>query len=410
MMKPAFILFSFLSLFISQLVYCLPPFQLYVELTPSGDVVQAPAGVYAGPVVINHPVIIDGKGKITIDAEGSGTILTIKADKTVVKGLKLIHSGGSHDKVDAGILIKANNTLIENNMIEDALFGIFIRKAEGNIIRGNQISSKEREISMRGDGIRLWYSHDNTIENNKLDRVRDIVLSNSIDNKIIGNQIKNSRMGMELIFSHGNEIADNTIENNVTGIVMIYSNELSIHGNHIAHMRKLTGSGLSFKESTEIEIIDNVIAHCARGILANAPLSPENVLTLRNNLFTYNDIAMYFYGEKGGHIIHNNRLENNFVDVLGSSTQTVKDNDWRGNHWDRYQGFDRNKDGIGDQPHNVFLFSERIWRDRPKAKFFRGSPALEMIDLTERLAPFSKPVMILSDPKPRMLGSIDNNP
>ncbi len=393
---------ALLALSFAPVSLCLPPLQLYVELTPPGGVLKPPAGVYSGPVVINHPITIEGGGQVVIDGGGDDSVLTIRADKTVIRGLRLTNSGGSHDKMDAGILIEANNTLIENNKIDNSLFGVILQQANGNVVRGNDISSMQREISMRGDGIRLWYSNNNVIENNSLDHVRDLLFSNSSDNRIIGNHIQNSRMGMELIFSPGNEIENNTILNNVTGIVVVYSNKLLIRGNRIAHMRKLTGSGISFKESTGVVVSGNEIAHCAVGLLANSPISPENILEIRNNLFVYNDVAMFFYGEKGGHIVYGNHLENNFVDVLGSATKTVKDNDWRGNYWDKYKGFDSNNDGVGDQPYHVFLFSDRIWRDRPKAKFFRGSPALEMLDFAERLAPFSKPDMILTDPEPRM--------
>ena len=382
--------------------FCLPPLQLYVELTPPGGVLKLEAGVYAGPVVITRPITIEGEGQVVIDGGGEETVLTVKADKTVIRGLRLTHSGGSHDQMSAGILIEANDTLIENNKIDNTLFGVVIQRADGNIIRGNQISSMQREISMRGDGLRLWYSHNNVIENNKFNHVRDLLFSNSSDNQIVGNHIQNSRMGMEFIFSPGNKIHNNVITNNTTGIVMVYSNQLSIRGNSISHMRKLTGSGLSFKESTDVVIYNNEIAHCAVGLLANAPISPENVLDIRKNLFTYNDVAMFFYGEKGGHIVRKNHFENNFVDVLGSGSKTVQDNDWRGNYWDSYKGFDRDSDGVGDQPYYQFLFSDRIWRDRPQVKFFRGSPVLEMIDFAERLAPFSEPELVLADPEPQM--------
>ncbi len=34
------------------------------------------------------------------------------------------------------------------------------------------------------------------------------------------------------------------------------------------------------------------------------------------------------------------------------------------------------------------------------ARFFRGSPLLNLIDFTERLAPFSNPELVLRDPTP----------
>ncbi|MFN4148324.1 MAG: nitrous oxide reductase family maturation protein NosD, partial [Rhodocyclaceae bacterium] len=77
-------------------------------------------------------------------------------------------------------------------------------------------------------------------------------------------------------------------------------------------------------------------------------------------------------------------------------------NVWRGNRWDEYQGFDRDGDGIGDMPHEVWLFADRIWMENPMASFFRNAPVLELIDFLERLAPFAAPYRILSDPTPDM--------
>jgi nitrous oxidase accessory protein len=111
---------------------------------------------------------------------------------------------------------------------------------------------------------------------------------------------------------------------------------------------------------------------------------------------------MYFYGERGGHIVHGNHFANNIIQIAVSAPGSALGNDWRGNIWQNYQGFDLNGDGIGDRPHEIYLYSDRIWMDRPMTKFFRSSPAMEMIDFIERLAPFDKPYLILQDPAPKM--------
>jgi len=381
-----------------------PPLQLYVALTPPGGVLKPEPGVYAGPVVIDKPMTIDGRGLVTIDGGGEGSIVTIDADDVTLRGLHLTHSGTSHDKVDAAVLVKAHDAVVENNVMDKVLFGVHLRKAEGAIIRDNHISSLPRDISLRGDAIRLWYSSDNLIENNDIEKARDLVFSNAADNRIIGNHIHHSRIGMEFVFSPGNEIAGNSIDHNITGITVIYSDDLNIHDNHIRHLRNLTGSGISLKESYNAQLSGNEIAHCAVGVLANAPLQPENILTIRDNLLIYNDVAMFFYGEKGGHILHGNRFDNNFLDVMGSGPQTVRDNDWTGNQWDRYQGFDLDGDGVGDQPHRVWLYADRIWMERSMARFYRGTPALALIDFVERLIPSSQPNLVLQDERPVVLG------
>jgi len=380
-----------------------PPLQLYVALTPAGGTLKPEPGTYSGPVVIDKPITIDGGGKVTIDGGGEGTVLTILADGVTVRGLHLTRSGTSHDAVDAGILVKADGVTVENNVIDETLFGIHLSNANDNVIRNNRIRSlPDRDISIRGDGIRVWYSHGNLIQGNRLQGVRDLVFSNASENRVVDNRISDSRISMEFVYSPDNEVNGNTLEHNVTGITVIYSESIAITGNRIAHMRKLTGSGISVKESYDISIDHNEIAHCAVGLLATSPLQPENILHIENNLFTYNDVATYFYGEKGGHVIRANRFVDNFVDVMGSAPPTTRLNHWQGNFWDRYAGFDMNGDGVGDQPYRVWLYADRIWMERSMARFFRGTVGLSLVDFMERLLPSSEPDLVYEDPAPLM--------
>jgi len=381
---------------------CLPPFQLYIDITPEGGVLRPPAGSYAGPAVITKRISIEGRGEVVIDGQGEGTVLSVLADGVSVKGLTLINSGESHDKIDAGILISADNTLIEDNTLSNTLFGINLHQADENTIRNNRISSKDAELTLRGDGLRMWYSEGNRIENNQFLAVRDLFITNSSGNQIVGNSIKKSRMGMELVFSNDNQIIDNNIDGNSKGIILIYSHAVEIRGNEISHLRDVSGSAISVKGSSKAMIADNSILHCVIGLIANAPIHPEHIFTLKNNHFAYNDVAMYFYGEKGGHKILDNVFENNMTDVLVSGSSSARDNRWRGNYWDRYEGFDQDGDGYGDLPYTIYIYSDRLWMDRPMARFFRGSPSLAVLDFIERLVPFSEPELILTDSKPRI--------
>ncbi|MCP4546927.1 MAG: nitrous oxide reductase family maturation protein NosD [bacterium] len=390
-----------MAIFTSDLL-AIPPLQLFVDLTPAGETLRPLPGVYAGPIVINKPIILDGMNEVTIDGRGAGTILTIRAAGTEVRNLHLTGSGTSHDKVDAGVLIETDEVLLEHNIIDDVLFGVHISQGDGNTVRHNTISSRTAELTLRGEGIRLWYSRENLIMDNDITRVRDLVLTNSPYNHIVGNRISDSRIGLELIFSPGVEIAENILSRNENGIVGIYSDELHIHHNRIEHQSVLLGSAIAVKGSSLTRIEKNEILHCAIGLTANSPTHPENILNLFENRFAYNDVALYFYGDKGGHIIHGNRFVGNFRQVAVTGPTSALTNDWLGNYWQDYKGFDKDGDGTGDTPYSAYLYSDRIWMDRKMAKFFRGSPALELIDFAERLAPFSEPHMIFQDPHPRM--------
>jgi len=379
------------------------PLQMTINLTPAGTTLRPLPGTYYGPLYIDKPIIIDGQGKVTIDARGEGTVLEIRCDGVEVRNLHLTGSGRSHDQVDAGVMITADRVIFENNTLDNALFGVHISQGFNNIVRGNIISSLiDREATLRGEGVRLWYSEENLIEDNIIFMVRDMVLANSSFNRIIGNKISNSRMGMELVFSHAVEIADNTIFDNENGIVGIYSDSLYIHHNRIQHQSKLRGSAIAVKASSQTRIEHNEVLDCAIGLTANSPIFPENILYIRSNKFVYNDVAMFFYGDKGGHIIEGNQFINNHSQIAVTGPTSAIYNHWKGNYWQDYVGFDMNGDGVGDKPYSVFLYTDRIWMDRPMAKFFRGSPMLDVLDFVERLVPFSEADLILQDPEPRM--------
>ncbi|MCU7805465.1 MAG: nitrous oxide reductase family maturation protein NosD [Candidatus Thiodiazotropha sp. (ex Lucinoma borealis)] len=393
---------AFVSLVVSQQIFALPPLQLFIDLTPVNGTLRPPPGTYTGPIVISKPIILDGQNKVTIDGVGEGTVLTVRADNTTIKGLQLTGSGESYDAMDAGLMIEADGVLVEGNTLDNVLFGIHIKQGNENTIRDNDISSKPFTSSLRGEGLRIWYGHDNLIENNTIHHVRDLLLSNATSNRIIGNRLYDNRISMEFIYSHENEIRDNHISHNDTGIVAIYSNNLIIERNRIEHIRNTGSSALAIKESSQVHIVDNEILHNATGLKANSPIFPENILYLENNNFSYNNIAMYFYGEKGGHIIHGNHFLNNLTTIAVSHIASARNNDWLGNHWDDYEGFDRDLDSVGDTPHTINLYADRIWMDRPVTQFFRGTPIMGLIDFVERLAPFSEPGAILTDARPRM--------
>ncbi len=403
--RPLFPLLSitlFLSLSWAGIATAAPPLQLYLELTPPGGTLRLQPGTYSGPAVIRRPITIEGNGEVVIDGGGEGSVITVEADDVTLRGLRITGSGRSYDHTDAGILLQGDGALIEENVIDDSLFGINLHQVAEAVIRNNRITSIDEETALRGEGLRMWYSSDNLIADNLFVDVRDLLVMNSPDNRFTGNRIEGGRVALEFVFSPGNLVEGNTIDHSTTGIVGLYSDGLLLKDNRIMHLRNIAGSAFTVKESAQVRIQRNLILHCAVGLTANSPTNPANILYLEDNHFVYNDIAVYFYGDRGGHVIHGNRFEGNVTTIAVSASSSARDNDWRGNYWDDYQGFDMDGDGIGDTPHAIYLYADRIWMDRPKTRFFRASPVLEAIDFMERLAPFSPPQLILEDPAPRV--------
>lgn len=380
----------------------LPLLQSWIDATPDGATLTIPPGTYAGPVVIARPMIVEGSGKVIVDGGGKGTVLSIRASGVTLRGLHLTNSGNSHDALDSGLLIeKGNNNLIENNVIDEVIFGITLQQSNENRVIGNHVRSRPYDIADRGDGIRLWYSMDNRFEANDVAMIRDITVTNSLRNRFVGNTVRDSRRAMNLLFSHRTLIEKNTFANNATGITSLNSEGIIVRHNRIMHAMDASGAGVALKESSAALIHGNEIIHCAVGVTADSPLHPINRIVLIDNRIAYNVTGISFYGERGGHLVLGNRFEHNLWQALVGETGNVDANEWWDNYWDDYEGFDRDKNGQGDKPYEIWAYSDRIWMDNPMTKFFRNSPMLELLDFLERLAPFSLPSMILRDAQPQ---------
>lgn len=378
------------------------PLQLFVDITPEGHTFRPIAGTYVGSLTINKAITIDGVDGVILDGGGEGTVLTINADGAVVRNLRIINSGISHDQTSAGIHIEAHNVLVEDNLLENVLFGIHLKSSNHTQLLRNEISSIDRSLTLRGESIRLWNSYFNIIEENILHDARDIVFTNSPSNYFRRNEVLNNRIGIELIYSPSSEIEENLFHHNEHGVIGIYSDSVIIRNNRFQHQNKLSGSAMAVKASSQAVFEGNEILDCAVGLTANAPIFPENTITIIGNTFAYNDVAIFFYGDKGGHVLHDNNFMGNFQQVVVTHPRAALGNDWSGNYWDDYTGFDLDGDGIGDTPYSFYLYSQRLWMDHDMARFFRGTPMLEMIDFMERLAPFSSPPLVLRDNKPKM--------
>ncbi|MBK7814644.1 MAG: nitrous oxide reductase family maturation protein NosD [Rhodocyclaceae bacterium] len=379
-----------------------PALQPLIDATPIGGTLRPAAGVYAGPAVIDRPMTIDGGGKVTVDAGNRGTVLTVRASGVTVRGLRLTGSGETHDGIDAGLTIESHDNLVAGNVLDEVFFGIHVRGGDRNRIRDNRVTGKDLSLGLRGDGLRIWNGHHNEVAGNDFRRVRDLTLANSPDNRVINNGLADARYAMHIVFSPRTRVEGNRIERTGTGIVALYSTDLVVRGNRISHALDGGGAAITFKDSGGALVENNEIVHCAVGLMADAPINAELTHLIRNNRFAHNITGMSFYGEKGGHRILDNHFDNNLTQVFVSAPGVGEANVWRGNHWSDYQGFDRDGDGIGDTPHELWLYADRIWMELPKAKFFANSPSLELLDFLERLAPFSSPNLILRDSLPRL--------
>ncbi|EGV19466.1 parallel beta-helix repeat protein [Thiocapsa marina 5811] len=378
-----------------------PPLQPLVDAAEAGSVLMPEPGIYAGPVRVDKPLTIDGRDEVTIDGGGKGTVVLLETDGATLRNLHLTNSGSSHNDLDSGVQVRGKFNVITDSRIDNALFGVDLQQSENNIVRRNHISSKPVDLGVRGDAIRLWYSFDNQVTDNIIRDARDTVVWYSRNNLIARNDARGGRYSLHFMYSQTNRVEGNHYENNTVGIFLMYSDGIVVRNNLIANATGTTGIGIGFKETSDVVIEGNRILYCAEGLYLDvSPYQPGSLNYFRDNLIAYNGIGIRFINDWQGNVLTGNRFKGNTTQVVVEGGKTANRNTWDGNYWDDYEGFDRDDDGVGDSPHVIQAFADRLWMDVPPAQFFKGSPMLEVIDFLERLAPFTTPDLLVRDEHP----------
>lgn len=375
--------------------------QTLIAAAQPGETLLLPPGIYSGPITVNVPITIDGNHQATIDGGGKDTVVILTTNGAQLRNLHLTHSGESYNQVDACIQVRGHFNIIKDNILDDCLFGIDLQQSDHNIVRRNQIRSKPLSLGLRGDAIRLWYSMNNEITYNEITDSRDTVVWYSKNNLIAHNVTTRSRYALHFMYSQSNRVENNRYQDNSVGIFLMYSDGVVLKNNQIFHAVSATGMGIGFKETSDVTLENNQIVYCATGIYLDlSPYQPDTTNRIIANKIAHNGIGVLFHNDWQGNLFKQNQFIGNHTAVAVQGAATARRNLWQGNYWDDYTGFDRDADGIGDTPHEIYAYADQLWMDIPETGFFKGTALLEVLDFLERLAPFSEPVMVLRDSSP----------
>jgi nitrous oxidase accessory protein len=377
-----------------------------IDKAPSGSILKLSSGVYKGNITINKPLTIVGIGEnVVIDGQNSGTVINIEGSFITLKNLKIINSGSFHHKLDGAIkMTNGKQNEISNCTISNCLFGIDMQQVSNSIISNNKISSKNLPLGLRGDGLRLWYSNDNIIKANSLIKSRDMVIWYSHGNTIEDNYGEQNRYSLHFMYAGKNYVKNNKYKFNSVGIFFMYSKDTIAYGNTIQSSLGATGMGIGLKDVSNFTLENNTILYNAQGLyIDRSPFEPNTTNRILNNKILYNSEALHFHSLSENNIIKNNTIMGNIEDIVNDSRGSkTNENEIVGNYWDNYEGFDRDGDNIGDTPHKVFQYADQLWIYNSDVKFFYGSPVISLLNFLAKLAPFTKPLFLLEDKKPKI--------
>lgn len=365
----------------------------------AGDTVLVKSGTYKeGLIVIDKPLVLMGENYPIIDGENKGEIIHIKSDGVVIDGFSIINSGtSSFEDIAAVRIITSKHVTIKNNKLTDTFFGILSQFSTHSTIEGNTLGMSPNNTRKSANGIHCWKSSDLTIRNNIVSGHRDGIYLEFVTNSTIHNNqsVDNSRYGLHFMFAHDNEYEDNIIKKNGAGVAVMYSKRVKMKNNTFSDNWGNAAYAILLKDLNDSEIIGNHFERNTVGVLAEN----STRIVMKNNFFENNGWALKVMGSCDNVQVTSNNFLRNTFDI--ATNASVIENTFNGNYWDKYDGYDLNRDGVGDVPFRpVSLYSMLIERNSSILMLFR-SFFVNLMDRAERVLPGLTPEGLI-DEQPRM--------
>ena len=370
-----------------------------IAIAAAGDTVIVEAGVYAEPmIVVDKALLIMGVGDAIVDGHGAHEIMRVTANGVTVRGLHFRNVGSSFVEDRAALRVAhASGCIIENNIIEDAFFGIYLADVTDCLVANNSIHGRARTEATSGNGIHLWTSRRITIRDNRISGQRDGIYFEFVhDSDIRGNVSQgNLRYGLHFMFSDDCRYVGNIFARNGSGVAVMYTKHVSMINNRFEDNWGPAAYGLLLKEISDPILTGNSFSRNTVGLYADGAMR----IQATGNTFLDNGWAIKLMASTtDGRFTRNDFVGNSF-DVATNSQSAA--NVFDANYWDSYRGYDINRDGVGDVPHRpVRLYATVVSQDAVAIILLRGLFA-GLLDAAERALPVFTPTG-LADNHPRM--------
>ena len=360
-----------------------------ISIAKIGDTIVVHKGIYReGNIVIDKRIVFLGKNFPTLDGQKKYEVLSIKADGVIVKGFKVIKSGYASLEDPCGIKVyNKNNVVIQNNILDDNFFGIYIQNGRDCIIKNNKISAYAKEEQRIGNGIHCWKSDRLQIIANTILGHRDGIYFEFVTNSIIWKNIstKNVRYGLHFMFSNDDAYISNVFRNNGAGVAVMFTKRVKMFNNHFEENWGDAAYGLLIKEISDSYISGNTFVKNTTGI----HMEGTNRILVEKNVFEANGWGMKIQASCMDNEIKNNNFVGNTFDISTNGSLVL--NTFNSNYWDKYEGYDLDKNGVGDVPfHPLSLFAVLTERN-PSAMLLFRSFMITLLDKSEKVLPSITP-------------------
>jgi nitrous oxidase accessory protein len=359
--------------------------QKAVRLSSNGDSIIVDQGTYFEKnLVIDKSVFVSGINHPVIDGEKKYEVVSIKSSNVTFTGFKIQHSGYSTLEDPAGIKIyDSNNVTILGNIIDDTFFGIYAQYAKNCLIKNNRLTAHGKQEQEIGNGIHCWKSDSMQIIGNVISGHRDGIYFEFVTNSIIwrNQSLGNIRYGLHFMFSHNDSYINNIFSGNGAGVAVMYTHGVKMYNNFFEQNWGDAAFGLLLKEISDSYIEGNHFEKNTTGI----HMEGASRVLLCKNIFKNNGWAIKIQASCMDVTVSRNNFYGNSFDVATNGTLVL--NTFNSNYWDKYEGYDINKDGAGDVPFRPISMFSMIIETNPQTMILFRSIMVSLLDKTERIVP-----------------------
>ena len=360
-----------------------------ISAAANGDTILVNNGVYKEKnIIINKAIVLLGEKFPVLDGEHQYEILSIKSNHVTVKGFKIVHSGVSSLIDFAAIKIySCRDVSITGNIIEDSFFGIYSQSSVNCLIENNKLTAIARTEQESGNGIHCWKSDSMRIIGNTITGHRDGIYFEFVTNSVIWRNVsfKNMRYGLHFMFSNNDAYISNTFRNNGAGVSVMFTHGVKMFNNYFEENWGDAAYGIFLKEISDSYIIGNKFLRNTSGIF----MEGASRIKVEKNEFLDNGWAMKIQASCTDNVITKNNFEGNSFDI-GTNGSLVQ-NSFDHNFWDKYDGYDLNRDNTGDVPYRPVSLYSMIVEKNPAAMMLYRSFMTTLLDKSEKILPTLTP-------------------
>lgn len=343
-----------------------------------GDTLRLEPGRHAGGVTVGMPLTLEGLNGAIVEGDGAGNVITVAAPDVTVRGLIVRGSGVDLSTMNSGVYVGETGTRarIENNRIEENLFGVYLQGPADAVVADNVIVGRsDLRVNERGNGVQIWRSPGSAVLDNDISLGRDgIFVTNSGHNRFEGNSLSGLRYGIHYMYTHDSTIARNVTTNTRAGFALMFSDRLEVRDNLSIDDRQY---GLFLNSANSSVVTGNRVRYAGEKC-AHVYNSSKN--EIRGNDFEGCAVGIHFTAGSERNRIFENAFVANATQVKYDGT---RDHDWsvdgRGNYWSDNPAFDLDGNGIADAAYRPNDLIDQVVWDYPLAKLLLTSPAVQTL-------------------------------